>query len=107
FSFMPIFTAFCFSDIAKIEVLLSKCSKNQLIEVYVNCPLQVCETRDKKGFYKKAKEGLIKEYTGVSSPYEPPKNPDIVIHSYKQSPLDCARQIISILEKRGIIKSIL
>ena len=52
----------------------------------------------------KAREGLIKEYTGVSSPYEPPQNPDIVIHSYKQSPLDCARQIISILEKRGIIK---
>jgi len=78
-------------------------SKDQFIEVYVNCPLEICETRDKKGFYKKAKKGLIKEYTGVSSPYEPPKNPDIVIHSYKQSPLDCARQIISILEKRGII----
>lgn len=51
------------------------------IEVYVNTPLSVCEERDSKGLYKMAREGLIKEFTGISDPYEIPKNPDIVINS--------------------------
>lgn len=51
------------------------------IEVFVNCPLEVCEQRDTKGLYKKARAGLLKNFTGIDSPYEPPENPDVTIHS--------------------------
>ncbi len=55
------------------------------IEVYVNAPLEVCEQRDVKGLYKKARNGLIKNFTGIDSPFEPPSNPDIEIRTDKLS----------------------
>jgi len=55
------------------------------IEVFVNAPLEVCEQRDVKGLYKKARKGLIPNFTGISSPYEVPENPDIEIHTDKLS----------------------
>jgi len=54
------------------------------IEVYVQAPLKVCEQRDTKGLYKKAKQGLIKDFTGISAPYEPPENPEIIINTAKE-----------------------
>ena len=69
------------------------------IEVYCNAPLEVCEQRDTKGLYQKARRGEIKEFTGISSPYEPPENPEIVVNT-GTDPLDtCARQILNYLEK--------
>lgn len=53
----------------------------RFIEVYVDCPLEVCEKRDVKGLYKKARQGLIKDFTGIGSIYEIPQNPDIIIRS--------------------------
>jgi len=73
--------------------------KDEFIEVYMECPLEVCEARDKKGFYKKAKEGLIKEYTGVSSPYEPPENPELVINTKNYTPKECVLKIMRYLKK--------
>ena len=55
------------------------------VEVFVNCPLEVCEQRDTKGLYKKARAGLVKNFTGIDSPYEPPENPDATIHSNEMS----------------------
>ena len=55
--------------------------KDEFIEVYMNMPLGVCEWRDVKGLYKKARSGEIKNFTGVDSRYEPPENPDVVIDS--------------------------
>jgi adenylylsulfate kinase len=55
------------------------------IEVYIHAPLEICEQRDVKGLYKKARAGEVKEFTGISAPYENPQNPDIVIHSYNRS----------------------
>lgn len=52
-----------------------------LIEIYVNAPLEVCEQRDVKGLYKKARLGLIPEFTGITSPFEPPENPDIEVRT--------------------------
>lgn len=52
------------------------------IEIYCRCPLEICEQRDPKGLYKKAKEGEIKEYTGISAPYEEPVNPDLIIDTH-------------------------
>lgn len=54
---------------------------DDFIEVYVNAPINVCEQRDRKGLYKKARQGLIKDFTGIDSPFEPPDNPDIEIRT--------------------------
>ena len=57
---------------------------DNFIEVFVDCPLEVCETRDKKGLYKKARNGEIKNFTGISSPFETPKNPSLTIKSSEE-----------------------
>ena len=63
-----------------------KCSQNDetFIEIFVDCPMEVCEVRDPKGMYRKARSGAIKEFTGISAPYEIPQNPEIHIltHTY-------------------------
>ena len=76
---------------------------DNLIEIYCDCPLEVCEQRDVKGLYKKARAGEIKNYTGISSPYEPPVNPDIVIDSATTSIRDCVQTLVNELRKRDII----
>src|ERR671937_578653 len=58
----------------------------RFIEVYAKAPLEVCEQRDVKGLYAKARAGEIKEFTGISDPYEPPENPELVVETAKQSP---------------------
>jgi adenylylsulfate kinase len=60
-------------------------NQNDFIEVYVNCPLEICEQRDPKGLYKKARAGEISDFTGISSPYEPPLNPEIEVNTREQS----------------------
>jgi len=76
-----------------------------LIEIYCNCPLEVCEQRDVKGLYKKARAGEIKEYTGISSPYEPPSNPDIEIYTSVLPLKECVNQVINYLCENGIVLS--
>lgn len=72
------------------------------IEIHVKCPLEVCETRDPKGLYKKARAGLIKGYTGISSPYEEPENPEIVLDTSVQNVNECVEQIIDYLTSKRI-----
>jgi adenylylsulfate kinase len=67
------------------EIASGIISKNNFIEVFVDCPIEECEKRDVKGLYKKAKEGLIKDFTGISSPFESPKNPDIHLNTENQN----------------------
>jgi len=74
-----------------------------LIEIYCDCPLETCERRDVKGLYKKARAGEIDNYTGISSPYEPPADPDIVVDSANTSIRDCVNVIINELRERDII----
>ena len=69
-------------DRQKVRSLLTD---GQFLEIYVECPPEICAERDQKGIYAKAKAGIIKEFTGISAPYEPPENPDLIIPSYKQS----------------------
>jgi len=66
---------------------------DDFIEIFLNCPLEVCEKRDTKGLYAKARKGLLKNFTGVNSPYEPPINPDIEINTANTS-LDETVEII-------------
>ncbi|MCG7871605.1 MAG: adenylyl-sulfate kinase [Candidatus Thiodiazotropha lotti] len=73
------------------------------IEVYVDCPLEVCESRDVKGLYKRARAGEIKDFTGISSPYEPPAKPEITIRTADREVTDCVDEIVNSLELRGVI----
>jgi len=73
------------------------------IEVYMNTPLEVCEQRDPKGLYKKARAGEIKQFTGIDDPYEPPLHPELEIDTSKLSPSDAVAQVVDLLEKRGVL----
>ncbi|MDD2464776.1 MAG: adenylyl-sulfate kinase [Desulfobulbus sp.] len=67
---------------------------DRLFEIYVRCTIEECERRDVKGLYKLAREGKIKNYTGISSPYEEPMDADIVLDSDAQSVNDCVQQVV-------------
>ena len=75
------------------------------ILVYVATPLEVCEERDRKGLYAKARAGIVKEFTGISDPYEEPEDADIVIDTTTVTPDEAAQQIILHLEREGFIGS--
>jgi adenylyl-sulfate kinase len=74
------------------------------VEVYVATPLEVCLQRDVKGMYKKALSGEIKQFTGISDPYEPPTHPEIVIETEKETPEDSTNRILHELERRWLIE---
>lgn len=75
----------------------------RFVEAYVKASVEECERRDVKGLYAKARAGEIKEFTGVSDPYEPPESPELVLETERQSPEESARQIIAFLEERELI----
>jgi len=72
------------------------------VEVYVDAPLSVVEQRDPKGLYKKARAGQIKDFTGISAPYEPPLNPEIHVKTDELSVAECVNVIAAYLEKAGL-----
>jgi adenylylsulfate kinase len=76
---------------------------SEFIEVYVKCPLDECEKRDPKGLYQKARKGEIKKFTGIDSPYEEPKNPELILETNKFPLNCCVTQIIRYLEDRQLI----
>ena len=73
--------------------------------IHVATPLEVCEQRDRKGNYAKARAGIIKQFTGISDPYEQPNNAELTIDTTEMSPEECVQQIILHLEKEGYIGS--
>ncbi|MEW6743854.1 MAG: adenylyl-sulfate kinase [Planctomycetota bacterium] len=73
------------------------------IEVYVNSPLAVCEQRDPRGLYKKARAGKIPEFTGISAPYEPPIEPEIELHTDEESVDESANRVIAYLREHGYL----
>ena len=77
------------------------------VEVHVDCPVDVCEQRDVKGLYKKARAGEIKEFTGVSDPYEAPDHAEIVVETESRSPEESAIFVVDELERLGIIPPVL
>ncbi len=74
------------------------------IEIYCQSSLEVCEQRDVKGLYKKARDGQIKDFTGISSPYEEPLKPELVVATGEQSLDECVAQVLSLLAQRNIAK---
>ncbi|WP_423818714.1 adenylyl-sulfate kinase [Salinimicrobium sp. TIG7-5_MAKvit] len=74
--------------------------KENFVEVFVNTPLEVCEERDVKGFYKKARQGEIKNFTGISAPYEAPENPDIKINTEEESAEEAVERLYEFLQQK-------
>ncbi|MFC1525363.1 adenylyl-sulfate kinase [Candidatus Latescibacterota bacterium] len=78
-------------------------AEGEFIEVYINTPLELCEERDPKGMYRKARTGEIPHFTGVSDPYEPPLEPELELLTADITPQEGANAIIGMLQERGVI----
>jgi len=100
---MIVFSAFISPYRADRDLVREKHPAGQFIEVYVNAPLDVCESRDVKGLYAKARAGEIPEFTGISAPYEAPERPEIKIDTAQKTVAECVHQVLGYLEQKGII----
>ena len=100
---MVALTAFISPYRADRDQVRSLMAAGDFVEVFVDCPVDVCEQRDVKGLYKKARAGEIKEFTGVSAPYEAPLRPELTIDTSGQSVEESAKQILAYLERQGIV----
>jgi len=92
-------------DVVRHEVreMIQPCGG--FILVHVSTPLEVCEARDRKGMYAKARAGIIKEFTGISDPYEEPENADVVIDTSSVTPSEATREVLLFLERQGYISA--
>jgi len=75
------------------------------LEIYCQCSVEVCETRDVKGLYKKARAGEVKDFTGISSPYEEPLKPELIVDTAGQPLETCVEQVLALLRERGILST--
>ena len=73
-------------------------------EVHISCPVEVCEERDPKGIYAKVRRGEIARFTGISDPYEPPENPDLVLDTARFSIDECQQQFSAYLKEKGLVR---
>jgi adenylylsulfate kinase len=89
-------------DRDKVRKLLAN---QDLIEIYVKCPISVCGARDVKGMYKKAKANEIKNFTGISSPYEAPESPGLIVDTDQETLDESVDKVLGVLINRGIINS--
>ena len=76
--------------------------ENRFIEIFVDCPLRICESRDVKGLYSKARKGIISDFTGISSPFEAPINPTIKVETDTMDLKVCAKKIISFIYQHHV-----
>lgn len=99
-----VLTAFISPFKSDRQIAKSLVNYNEFIEVFVDTPLEICESRDPKGLYKKARDGAIKNFTGISSPYEKPDEPQIHIKTQNYEISKCADMVIEHLIKYGYIQ---
>jgi sulfate adenylyltransferase len=78
--------------------------EDRFVEVYVNTPLEVCEQRDVKGLYARARRGEIKGFTGIDDPYEEPVSAEVVVNTVDKTPEENALTIVEYLKERGFLK---
>ena len=76
---------------------------DEFIEIFVDTPLEVCEQRDPKGLYQKARRGELRNFTGLDSPYEPPSKPELTLDALTYSADDLAGKIIRFMQQRGLL----
>lgn len=84
------------------ERVRSLVPKGDFVEIYCKCDLEVCESRDVKGIYKRARAGEIKDFTGISSPYEEPENPELIIETNKLSLDESVEKVLGLLRERRV-----
>lgn len=90
-------------DRQRVRALLGE---GDFIEVYCRCSLDVCEQRDVKGLYQRARIGEIPHFTGISSPYEEPEAPEVVVETGTRSLEACVDQLVGYLEQRGVLEPV-
>ncbi len=78
---------------------------HNFIEVYCRCPIEACESRDTKGLYRRARAGDVKDFTGISSPYEPPEHPSLMLDTSSESLDLCVDKVVALLQTRGVIRA--
>ena len=88
------------------EMVKEIVGEERFTEVFVDCPLEVCEKRDTKGLYKKARQGFIRDFTGIGSPYEIPEHPNLVIHTHKERIDESLSKLINYVEAKLLVESI-
>ena len=99
-----VLTAFISPYRADRERVRRMVNHGDFIEIYCAAPIEVCEARDVKGMYKKARAGLISEFTGISSPYEVPKNPELIVNTGGSELKVCVQQVLDEMAQRGLNK---
>ena len=85
------------------EMVRNAFDPGQFIEIYVQCPLEICQSRDPKGLYQQAKVGKIQEFTGLSAPYEPPATPELTLPTHELSVTQCADLIMAYLQREAFL----
>lgn len=96
-------TAFVSPYRADRDAIRQALDAGDFVEVFVDAPLEVCESRDPKGLYKQARAGEIKGFTGIDDPYESPANPELVLKTADKSPEDLAEQVLAHLRDAGVL----
>lgn len=99
-----VLTAFISPFRSDRERVRSLVPHGDFLEIYCNSPLEVCEQRDVKGMYKRARAGEIKDFTGISSPYEAPDNPELAVETSVLSIEESVSMVMRLLRERGIVK---
>lgn len=97
-------TAFISPFLRDRQIVRSLVPPGDFIEIYCKASLEACEGRDPKGLYKKAREGIIPEFTGISSPYEEPEAPELTLNTEQMTIEDCVKKISDMLAEHGIFK---
>ena len=100
----PKLTAFISPFRKDRDLIRQRVVGGEFIEIYCSADLAVCEGRDVKGLYKKARAGQIPEFTGITSPYEAPESPEIMVDTGSQTIEQCVEQVVNYLQNRGVIQ---
>ena len=96
-------TAFISPYRADRDRVRANLKEGDFVEIFVDAPLEVCEARDPKGLYKKARAGELKGFTGIDDPYEPPQKPELVLDAGRKTPEQLADEVLAYLRKTGKI----
>ena len=101
---MIVLTAFISPFRADRERVRGMVEHGDFLEIFCDSSIEICESRDVKGMYKKARAGQIAEFTGVTSPYEAPINPELNVNTGTEELDVCVRQVLEEITRRGILK---
>lgn len=100
---MIVLAAFVSPALSEREKVRKLVGADRFIEVYCRCPVEICESRDEKGNYAKARAGRIPNFTGVSAPYEEPEHPDLIIDTNRTDPATAIAALFALLQQKGIL----